>query len=112
MLGQRHVICINGLPNNGKAFLPHELGWYLEFFHGAKVEYFEVERYAHLGSKEADAHALLDDVLSLFFVLAMKKLRHLLHVLKLDDMSAMHSALSLLKIKRIEQVKEEIVQEW
>jgi hypothetical protein len=35
VLGQRHVICINGLPNNGKAFVARELGWYLEFFHGA-----------------------------------------------------------------------------
>ena len=34
VLGQRHVICINGLPNNGKAFVARELGWYLEFFHG------------------------------------------------------------------------------
>jgi broad specificity phosphatase PhoE len=62
VLGQRHVICISGLPNNGKAFLAHELGWYLEFFHGAKVKYFEVERYFNHGSKEANAHALLDDV--------------------------------------------------
>jgi len=64
VLGQRHVICISGLPNNGKAFLAYELGWYLEFFHGAKVELFEVERYAHHGSREANAQALLDDVLS------------------------------------------------
>merc|ERR1719235_1795636 len=34
VLGQRHVICMSGLPNNGKAFLADELGWYLEFFHG------------------------------------------------------------------------------
>ena len=27
VLGQRHVICISGLPNNGKKFLAEELGW-------------------------------------------------------------------------------------
>jgi len=64
VLGQRHVICINGLPNNGKAFLAYELGWYLEFFHGAKVKLFQVEKYAHHGSREANAQALLDDLLS------------------------------------------------
>jgi broad specificity phosphatase PhoE len=63
VLGQRHVICICGVPNNGKAFIAHELGWYLEFFHGAKVEYFEVERYAQHGRKDENANALLDDIL-------------------------------------------------
>eukprot|EP00316_Scyphosphaera_apsteinii_P000766 CAMPEP_0119344526 /NCGR_PEP_ID=MMETSP1333-20130426/106990_1 /TAXON_ID=418940 /ORGANISM="Scyphosphaera apsteinii, Strain RCC1455" /LENGTH=561 /DNA_ID=CAMNT_0007356965 /DNA_START=32 /DNA_END=1717 /DNA_ORIENTATION=- len=63
-LGQRHVICINGLPNNGKAFVAKELGWYLEFFHGARVEYFEVDRYADFGSREKNAYALLDDLQS------------------------------------------------
>jgi hypothetical protein len=62
VLGQRHVICINGLPNNGKAFVARELGWYLEFFHGARVEYFEVDKYADHGSREANALALLRDV--------------------------------------------------
>merc|ERR1719327_2022303 len=64
VLGQRHVICINGLPNNGKAFIAEELGWYLEFFHGAKVEYFHVDHYAVHGSREANARALLEDVQS------------------------------------------------
>ena len=62
VLGQHHVICINGLPNNGKAFVARELGWYLEFFHGARVEYFEVDKYADCGSREANARALLADV--------------------------------------------------
>jgi len=62
VLGQRHVICINGLPNNGKAFVAKELGWYLEFFHGAKVRYFAVDHYAGHGSREANARALLADV--------------------------------------------------
>jgi len=61
VLGQRHVICINGLPNNGKAFVARELGWYLEFFHGARVAYFEVDHYAR-GDRETNAHALLADV--------------------------------------------------
>jgi len=62
VLGQRHVICINGLPNNGKAFVAKELGWYLEFFHGARVEYFSVDDYANFGSREENAVALLEDV--------------------------------------------------
>ena len=64
-LGQRHAICVSGLPNNGKAFVAKELGWYLEFFHGARVEYFQVEQYFVEGrGKEADAQALLADVSS------------------------------------------------
>jgi len=62
VLGQRHVICITGLPNNGKAFVAKELGWYLEFFHGARVAYFEVDHYADRGSREANARAMLADV--------------------------------------------------
>lgn len=62
VLGQRHVICINGLPNNGKAFVAMELGWYLEFFHGAQVQYYEVGDYNDRGSREANARALLEDV--------------------------------------------------
>ena len=64
VLGQRHVICITGLPNNGKKFVAQELGWYLEFFYGTRVNYFRVEDYAHHGSKEANARALLQDVQS------------------------------------------------
>ena len=64
VLGQRHVICINGLPNNGKAFVARELGWYLEFFHGARVAYYEVDHYADYGSRDANAQALLKDVQS------------------------------------------------
>jgi len=64
VLGQRHVICINGLPNNGKAFVAKELGWYLEFFHGARVEYFEVENYVNCPTREENARALLNDVQS------------------------------------------------
>merc|ERR1719316_2526288 len=52
VLGQRHVICINGLPNNGKKFVAKELGWYLEFFYGARVEYFQVEDYANHGGRD------------------------------------------------------------
>ena len=62
VLGQRHVICINGLPNNGKKFVAYELGWYLEFFYGAKVAYFQVEDYTSHASREANALALLEDV--------------------------------------------------
>ena len=28
VLGQRHIICISGLPNTGKGFVACELGWY------------------------------------------------------------------------------------
>ena len=64
VLGQRHVICISGLPNNGKMFVAQELGWYLEFFYGAKVAYFAVDEYANHGSRDENARALLDDVKS------------------------------------------------
>ena len=64
VLGQRHVICINGLPNNGKMFVAKELGWYLEFFYGTKVAYFQVEDYIGSGGREANALALLDAVQS------------------------------------------------
>ena len=36
------IICLTGLPHRGRASLASELGWYLEFFHGAKVDYFDV----------------------------------------------------------------------
>ena len=62
VLGQRHVICITGLPNNGKKFVAKELGWYLEFFYGTKVAFFQVEDYIHHGSREANARALFDGV--------------------------------------------------
>lgn len=64
VLGQRHVICLIGVPNNGKAFVARELGWYLEFFHGARVAYFEVDKYVDEGSREANASKLLEDVQS------------------------------------------------
>lgn len=64
VLGQRHVICLIGVPNNGKAFVARELGWYLEFFHGARVAYFEVDKYVDEGSREANASKLLGDVQS------------------------------------------------
>jgi len=64
VLGQRHVICINGLPNNGKAFVARELGWYLEFFHGARVAYFSVDDHTGHGSRDANARALLDEVMT------------------------------------------------
>ena len=62
VLGQRHVICISGLPNNGKKFVARELGWYLEFFYGTKVAYFQVEDYANGGTREERALQLLEDV--------------------------------------------------
>ena len=50
VLGQRHVICLIGVPNNGKAFVARELGWYLEFFHGAVQLWPEEAEYrANLG---------------------------------------------------------------
>ena len=61
-MGMRHVLCICGLPNTCKSFVAFELGWYLEFFHGATVEYFDVAHYAGRGTKEACARALLEDV--------------------------------------------------
>ena len=64
VLGQRHVICLIGVPNNGKAFVGRELGWYLEFFHGARVAYFEVDKYVDEGSREANASKLAQDVQS------------------------------------------------
>ena len=74
VLGQRHVICLNGLPNNGKDFVAKELGWYLEFFHGARVEYFMVNEYFNPdGSREGNALALLEDLQSFLLQTGGKK---------------------------------------
>ena len=45
--------------------IARELGWYLEFFYGAKVAYFQVEDYIGHGGREANALALA--VLALVF---------------------------------------------
>lgn len=63
-LGLRHVICIAGLPHRGRNYIAHELGWYLEFFHGAEVRHFDVAQHAEAtgGSREANAEGLLTEL--------------------------------------------------
>ena len=41
-LGQRHVICVIGLPFSGQTPVTHLLRQHLEFFHGAAVRIFDV----------------------------------------------------------------------
>ena len=62
-LGARHVICLVGLPVRGRNYVASELGWYLEFFHGAEVKVFDVAEYADKfgeASREKHAHHLLE----------------------------------------------------
>ena len=60
-LGARHVICMVGLPHRGRDYVATELGWYLEFFHGAEVKLFDVAEYADAygeGSRQQHAQNL------------------------------------------------------
>lgn len=62
-LGMRHVICIVGLPHRGRNYVASELGWYLEFFHGAEVRLFDVaESASGKGSRESHAEDLLQAI--------------------------------------------------
>jgi hypothetical protein len=66
-LGARHVICMVGLPYRGRNYVASELGWYLEFFHGAEVRHFDVAASAAASGgsgREEHAQALLAEIQS------------------------------------------------
>lgn len=67
-LGDRHVLCLIGLPERGKPFIAKRLMGYLAFFHGASVKLFDLREYkeragAPPGSEE-NAQLLLEDLMS------------------------------------------------
>eukprot|EP00440_Ansanella_granifera_P058759 gb/GFBE01063688.1/.p1 GENE.gb/GFBE01063688.1/~~gb/GFBE01063688.1/.p1 ORF type:complete len:652 (+),score=139.99 gb/GFBE01063688.1/:1-1956(+) len=49
---QRHVAPILGLPMRGKSHISRELKRYIEFFHGARAEIFDVNQYLGPGGDE------------------------------------------------------------
>ena len=53
MLGDRHVMCMIGLPERGKPFIAKRLKQYLEFFHGAQVRIFDLHTYQLRSGKPA-----------------------------------------------------------
>eukprot|EP00908_Phaeocystis_cordata_P002769 Transcript_13012.p1 GENE.Transcript_13012~~Transcript_13012.p1 ORF type:complete len:450 (+),score=113.37 Transcript_13012:34-1350(+) len=60
-LGQRHVICVIGLPCSGQIPVAHTMRHYLEFMHGADVKCFDVNEFS-AATPEANREELLSAV--------------------------------------------------
>ena len=58
-LGQRHLICVIGLPFSGQIPVTHLLRHYLEFMHGAEVRLFDVNDHTS-GTPEENRASLLE----------------------------------------------------
>lgn len=56
-MGERHVVSFIGLPARGKQFMAERLRLYLDFFHGAHCEVFDIAE-PHLDSDEKVFSAL------------------------------------------------------
>ena len=60
-LGQRHVICVIGLPCSGQIPVAHTMRHFLEFMHGADVKCFDVNEFS-AATPEANREELLSAV--------------------------------------------------
>ena len=65
-LGDRHVMCMIGLPERGKPFIAKRLQQYLSFFHGAQVRIFDLHTYqqksGHPAGSDENAELLMHEL--------------------------------------------------